>query len=240
MALHVVHRFTDRRHGDLAPDADPATLRQRRGALAPEPWTWLRQVHGAEVVTVTRPGQWAGAVADAAVTSVPGAVLAIQTADCAPLLLIGHQAIGVAHVGWRGLAAGVIEATAAAMADLGDVAHRGILGPCIRSRCYEFGADDLDVVAERYGPAVRSRTATGSPSLDVAAGISVACERLAIDLTDQGTCTACSPVHWSHRAQGDPHRQALVAWLEEDPAGSDRGTDPAGDTERVRPTVRNQ
>ena len=68
-------------------------------------------------------------------------------------------------------------------------------------------------MTERYGPAVRAETAWGSPALDVAAAVAAACGSLGLELDDAGTCTACSPVHWSHRARGDLGRQALVAWV---------------------------
>lgn len=214
MAGEVRSVFTDRRHGDLMVRVDAPVLAARRAAIVDRPWSWLRQVHGADVLTVTAPGELAGTEADGAVTATPGAVLAVQTADCAPVLFTGPGVIGVAHAGWRGLAVGVLEATAQAMAALGGAPERAVLGPCIRARCYEFGGADLDVVAERYGGVVRSTTAWGTPALDVAAGIAEACRRLGIEFDDLGTCTACSPNHWSHRARGEAGRQALVAWIE--------------------------
>ncbi len=207
------YRFTDRGHGDLAVDGEAEALAAHRAALAAEPWTWLRQVHGSEVVVVSEPGQHAGAQADAAVTVVPGAILAVQVADCAPLALLAPGGVGVVHAGWRGLVAGVIEAAAAALADLGAPPTAAVLGPCIRARCYEFGADDLDLVADRYGASVRARTAAGAPALDLAAGVAAACEPLGLQLDDVGTCTACSPRHWSYRARADHARQGLVAWV---------------------------
>lgn len=209
----LASQFTDKRHGDLAVDGDPAALAARRRDLFSGPWTWLRQVHGATVVVVDEPGQHAGAEADAAVTTVHGAVLAVHTADCAPLLLEGRHGIGVVHAGWRGLVDGVIEATAAALDQLGSPPTDAWLGPCIRPRCYEFGAEELDVVADRYGPTVRAQTAWGTPALDLAAGVAEACRRLGIRLEDDGTCTACSPHHYSYRARREAGRQALVARL---------------------------
>jgi hypothetical protein len=209
----VEHRFTGRPDGDLAVTGEHAALAARRAAIGPGPWTWLRQVHGADVVVVTEPGEHAGAAADAAVTAVAGAVLAVQTADCAPLLLVGDGGVGVVHAGWRGLVAGVVEAAAGALASLGAPPQRAVLGPCIRPRCYEFAGVELDQVAERYGSEVRARTSWGTPALDLAAGVAAACRGLGVELDDAGTCTACSPVHWSHRARTDPQRQALVAWL---------------------------
>lgn len=168
-------------------------------------------------MVVTEPGEHAGVAADAIVTATPGAVVAVHTADCAPVLLDGGGAVGVAHAGWRGLTAGVIEATVAAMDDLGHRPTTARLGPCIRTRCYEFGGAELDEVEAAYGPAVRGTTAWGTPALDLAAGVRTACERLGVALDDDGTCTACSPRHWSHRARADTARQALVAWIGPEP-----------------------
>ena len=215
----TVVRFTTTVDGDLAIDLDPDVLEARRRRIAPHPWTWLRQVHGADVVVVTEPGEHAGAEADAAVTTVPGAVLAVQTADCVPLWMVGdadgeRPTVGVVHAGWRGLAAGVIERTADAMAAIGAAPATVRCGPHIRARCYEFGADDLDHVAAACGAEVRGTTAWGTPALDLTAGVRAACDRLGLPLDDDGTCTACSPVHHSHRARGEAGRQAVVAWIE--------------------------
>lgn len=215
--MGVAVRFTTTADGDLAIGADPGELAARRQRLAPHPWTWLRQVHGGEVVVVTEPGEHAGAEADAAVTTVPGAALAVQTADCVPVLLTadgpGSPTVAVVHAGWRGLAAGIIERAAEAMATVGDAPTAAACGPHIRARCYEFGADDLDRVAAACGEEVRGTTAWGTPALDLTAGVRAACERLGLPLVDPGTCTACSPVHFSHRARGEAGRQALVAWI---------------------------
>ncbi|MBO0731516.1 MAG: polyphenol oxidase family protein, partial [Acidimicrobiaceae bacterium] len=117
------------------------------------PWTVLRQVHGARVVTVASPGEGSGEPADGAVTTCPGAALAVLTADCAPVALASPEGVvGVAHAGWRGLLAGVIEATVEAMRALGARRVDAVLGPCIRPACYAFGAEDLEIVAARLGP----------------------------------------------------------------------------------------
>lgn len=204
------HRFTGCAEGDLAPGS-PGVDR-RRQAVATGPWTWLRQVHGATVVVVDRPGQHAGVPADAAVTSSPGAVLAVTVADCAPVVLLAEEAIGVVHAGWRGLRAGVVPAAVAALRRLGAGPLRAVVGPCIRPRCYEFGAAELASVAGALGEGVRARTADGRPALDVAAGVRLALAAEGVsECTDAGTCTACSPFHWSHRGAGDGRRQAVVA-----------------------------
>jgi copper oxidase (laccase) domain-containing protein len=211
----IRHRFTDRDDGDLAVGVAPEVLRARRRALTPHPWTSLRQVHGAAVRVVTRPGEHNGAEGDALVTAVAGAAIAVQTADCGSILLDATDVVGVVHAGWQGLLAGVIEAAATAMGELGSYPHTAVLGPVIRPRCYEFDGPELDLLAERYGTEVRSATGWGTPALDLAAGIRAACAGAGIGFAEgAGTCTACSPIHWSHRARGDVGRQALVAWIE--------------------------
>ena len=88
-----------------------------------------------------------------------------------------------------------------------------LLGPCIRPGCYEFGADDLAQVARRLGDGVRGTTATGAPALDVPAAVRAALGRVGVvEVDDVGICTACSPVHFSHRARRELGRQALVVW----------------------------
>lgn len=204
--------FTDRSHGDLAVTGDSALLATRRDAVAPLPWTWLRQVHGADVVVVRSPGAHAGMAADAAVTSVPGAVVAVATADCAPLVLLADGAVGVVHAGWRGLLAGVVGRAVEALADLGPV-RRAVLGPTIAAHHYAFGADDLDSMVQRFGPEVCSTTWDGTPALDVPATVAAALAEYQVPLAVVGVCTACSPNHWSHRARGERGRQVAVAWV---------------------------
>lgn len=207
--------FTTRNEGDFRIDGDPAALAARRRSVRPGDWTWLRQVHGARVVVVTEPGEHAGADADAAVTGVAGAVLAVHTADCAPVLLYGndHAVVGAAHVGWRGLVAGILDATVDAMGALGAHDLVAVVGPHIRARCYEFGADDLDTAARHCGEDVRATTAWGTPALDVSAGIrSILAARPEIRLVlDEPGCTACEPGrYYSHRARADTGRHAAL------------------------------
>ncbi|MDQ3107634.1 MAG: polyphenol oxidase family protein, partial [Actinomycetota bacterium] len=202
------------------PDGPSRAMVARRRALVDGPWTWLRQVHGARVVEVVRPGDHAGVEADAAVTAHTDAVLCILTADCAPISLRSPEGIrGVAHAGWKGLADGVIEATVAAMRALGAGSIEAALGPCIHPGCYEFSPADLDVVARRLGDSVRASTSVGRPALDLPNAVRVAIAGAGATLTeDAAGCTACAvdesgvPRWYSHRARADAARQALVQW----------------------------
>jgi len=111
----------------------------------------LKQVHGTTVITVTKPwpaGQ--GPDADALVTRERGIGLGIITADCAPVLLHDAAAgvIGAVHAGWRGAAAGVLEATISAMLALGatKAGIAAVVGPCIGQNSYEVGPDLRDEI----------------------------------------------------------------------------------------------
>jgi YfiH family protein len=179
-------------------------------------WTWLRQIHGAELVIVDRPGQWSGAEADAAIVTVPEAAVAVHTADCVPIVLAAPDVVGVVHAGWRGLAAGVVDEAVAAMRRAAPDGEVGaVIGPCIRVECYEFGPSDLDRVAASLGDAVRGRTSSGAPALDLTAGVNIALRRSGVtSIDDDGSCTACDRRWFSHRARGETARQAAVAWLE--------------------------
>jgi YfiH family protein len=182
----------------------------------PGPVSWLHQQHGAAVVVVSTPGDHAGEPADAAVTASPGCALAVRTADCAPVVLVAEGVVGVVHAGWRGLLGGVIEESAKAMVDLGATSIEAVLGPCIRPGCYEFGEAELDLVAARLGPAVRSTTGWGTPALDLAAAVAAACAEAGIQhLLDEAGCTACDRRWFSHRARAEPGRIATIAWLTE-------------------------
>ncbi|HEX5693492.1 MAG TPA: peptidoglycan editing factor PgeF, partial [Arenimonas sp.] len=141
---------------------DPALAQRNRDLLAgwldlPSPPHWLRQVHSTGVLRFDVPPPAGGdePEADAAVTSVPGVVLAILTADCLPVVFAARDGreVAAAHAGWRGLAAGMLEATVAAMhTPAKDVI--AWLGPAAGPRAYEIGTDVRDAfVAQDAGAA---------------------------------------------------------------------------------------
>jgi YfiH family protein len=211
--------FTTSVQGDLAPPryGEPSPdLVARWRAVVERRLSWLRQVHGAEVVIVTSPGGGAGRQADALVTDHPAAAVAVFTADCGPVALLSREGpVAAVHAGWRGLVAGVVEAAVSALRAAGASEIRAVLGPCIHPERYEFGAAELDRVAGVLGDGVRATSREGAPALDLPAAVVVALDRAGVQhIEDVGVCTASSPHHWSHRAAGDVARQALVVWRE--------------------------
>jgi polyphenol oxidase len=134
-------------------DAPAAVLEnQRRFALAlgARP-VWLQQVHGADVLRLSAAHLHPGASlpqADASICTEPGIACAVQVADCLPVLLCSAdgRAVGAAHAGWRGLAAGVVDHTVAALCEAAGCAPGHLLawlGPCIGPDAFEVGADVL-------------------------------------------------------------------------------------------------
>ena len=194
---------------EVAPD-----VQARRRAVVDAPWTWLRQVHGDTVITVGGRGDGAGSKADASVTGQRGAVLAVLTADCAPVALVSPEGVVAAvHAGWRGLQVGVLQRAVDAARGMGATELRALLGPCIHAECYEFGAGDLDAVAAQLGDGVRALTAAARPALDVPSAVASALKQAGVtELDDVGVCTACSDNYFSWRARRELARQAMVVW----------------------------
>jgi hypothetical protein len=155
---------------------------------------------------------------DGLVTAEPGVVLAVLTADCAPVLLADPAArvVGAVHAGWRGLAAGVVEAAVAALAGLGadPAATVGLVGPAVGGCCYEVGDDVRAAVGDRY-PAALATTRDGRPSLDPAAAAAAALAGAGIaEVRVAGECTYdLAERFFSHRRdRGVTGRQAgLIA-----------------------------
>lgn len=192
-----------------APDE---VIAARRLAVASGRWRWLRQRHGDGVVVLGPEEVCEGREADALVTTLPGAPLAVFSADCALIGLASPEGIvGAVHAGWRGLLAGVIERAAESMRRAGATGISAVVGPCIGAECYEFGVDGIVPMEERYGPSVASRTSSGSTALDLRAGVHRSLEGLEVQVVaDHAFCTACDPGWYSWRARKDTGRQALV------------------------------
>jgi YfiH family protein len=176
---------------------------------------WLRQVHGTTVAV--EPGE-DEPEADAAVTRTPGTVLAILTADCLPVVFAADDGSGIAaaHAGWRGLAAGVLEATVSAM-DAPPARILAWLGPAAGAQAYEVGDDVRDAFVARDPDAARAFVATrpGHWHVDLYA---LARQRLAACGVERvhggGLCTISDPARFfSHRRDRRSGRMATLAWL---------------------------
>jgi YfiH family protein len=142
------------------------------------PLATVRQVHGAEVAqaSVVARDDWLAPPeeeADAMVTD-RDAVLAVQTADCAAVLLFDPESriVAAAHAGWRGTARGVIRKTLKAMGESGASPARIVaaIGPCIGPACYEVGEEVARRLPESAEPIRRAR---GKYLMDLANAVEV-------------------------------------------------------------------
>jgi YfiH family protein len=164
----------------------------------------VRQVHGSNVHHATAPGVLGEG--DALWTDERGLPLAVFTADCLGVAVLADGAVGVAHVGWRGAAAGVVPALAEAMKEAGHHPVGAVVGPGIGPCCFEVGPE----VAERF-PGHTSTTTWGTVSVDLP-GVVVS-QLPGIDVMVVGGCTRHDQTWFSHRRDRTPMRQAAVTWL---------------------------
>ena len=219
----VVVVATDRDDGDVHPErVEPAALRRRQHAVAGRDWVMLDEVHGVEVHRVldVAPTWPLAAVGDVLVGATSTRPLAVWAGDCAPVALVGSDGstLVVAHAGWRGLAAGVVDVAVDAVESHGTPVGAAVLGPCIHPCCYEFGAVDLAAVATGVHATpdqVSTRSIDGRLMLDVPGAVRTALARRSVELESVGPCTGCDDRYYSHRTRGDTGRHALVGWVEE-------------------------
>ena len=229
-----VHALTSLRHGlgvSTAPfdhfnlgsrcgdDAD-AVIENRRQLQAalhlPSPPHWLRQVHG--VAVAVEPG-FDEPEADAAVTATPGRVLAILTADCLPVVLASRAGddIGAAHAGWRGLCAGVLEATVGAMRTPAQQLMAW-LGPAAGPQAYEIGEDVFAAFVQRDPAAAAAFVATrpGHWKVDLYALARQRLQAVGVTAVFGGEqCTISDPARFfSHRRDQRGGRIATLVWMQ--------------------------
>jgi copper oxidase (laccase) domain-containing protein len=196
--------FGTRRDGN---GRDDAVARRRISAELglPTAWAAVHQVHGADVAAVEVPGS--GGEADGLVTVVPMLPLTVAHTDCLAVVVEGDGAVGIAHAGWRGVAAGIVGTLRAAVEQAGVTPLRAAIGPGIGPCCFEVGED----VAGLF-PGFVSRTTWGTTSVDLPAAAAAALEGLTP--WRSGRCSHCGPEFHSFREDGtmDP-RQVGVAWV---------------------------
>jgi YfiH family protein len=239
-----VHAFTTLRHGAgmsqapfdtfnlgnkyAADGDDPAVVARNRAQLAelaglPSAPHWLKQVHGIDVLRVETPADPDATepVADALLTSVPGVVLAILTADCLPVVFAAKDGseVAAAHAGWPGLSKGMLEATLAAMRTPAEDLVAWI-GPAAGPRRYEVGENVFDafVAQDAAASAAFAPTRPGHWLADLPA---LARRRLvargmrADDIHGGDLCTISEPERFfSHRRDGRSGRIATLAWMQ--------------------------
>jgi len=185
-----------------------------RAALPADP-AWLRQVHGTQVIDLDNS---TGREGDAATTRAATMVCTVKAADCMPVLLADEAGtvVGAAHAGWRGLAAGVLEAT---LGQMGIPGKRVVawLGPAIGPRVYEVG-DEVRAVFLQQDSAVQSAFSPTRPGHWLLDLYAVARQRLQQRGVERvfggGFCTYSDPQRfYSYRRDRTAGRMAAFIWL---------------------------
>jgi YfiH family protein len=208
-------------------DAPEHVLENRAAvrAMLPGAPAWISQVHGIAVVDAAsvQPGAPVR-VGDASIATAPGVVCAVMTADCLPVLFadLAGTVVGAAHAGWRGLAAGVLSETVAAMRAAGAGEITAWLGPAIGPTKFEVGPDVLDAFMAGAQDQEQVRSAfmsyPGRPGKYLADMNALARSMLARDGVSRvwggNHCTATETDRfYSYRRDGVTGRQASLIWL---------------------------
>lgn len=171
----------------------------------------VHQMHGTDTLIVRR-GMPAHGVettrADAIVTDDPARLLAIRTADCAPILLSSTdgRVVGAAHAGWRGVIGGVVVRAIEAMRSLGATSIVGVVGPCIGVGAFEVGPEVAARFTETFGPLAGMVTISKEARPRVDLGVALLHQLRAAGVSEVervGGCTFTDPgLFFSHRRDG--------------------------------------
>jgi polyphenol oxidase len=207
---------------------DRVTVRENRSRVAEHLGSshgdvqTIFQVHSADVVAVdTVVDRDSLPKADALVTATRGLAIGVLTADCCPVLFADSEArvVGAAHAGWKGALGGVLEATVAAMENLGATRARitAAYGPTISQPSYEVGQEFLDTFAGQdpaFSRFFKSGGKTGKQQFDLPAFVDFRLR--ASSLTRVEACAPCTYRNESlfysyrrsvHRSEADYGRQ---------------------------------
>lgn len=180
---------------------------------------WLQQVHGSTVAELgPLPGE-REPQADAAVSRIPGTVLAILTADCLPVLFCDRagSVVAAAHAGWRGLADGVLEATVAAMQVPPDRILAWV-GAAIGPQAFEVGDEVREAFVDWHPEAAAAfvpQPVPGKWLADLYQLARIRLNRIGVQaIHGGGRCTFSeTDVFFSYRRDGVTGRMASLIWL---------------------------
>ena len=207
LAVHV---------GDAAPAVAENRARLRRHLQLPGEPLWLEQVHGCRVVDVSGAGECTAA--DASVSRERGRVCVVMTADCLPVLFCDRAGteVAAAHAGWRGLAAGVLEATVDTLGSPPDTLMAW-LGPAIGPGAFEVGAEVREAFTAVHPQAADAFVARpdGRWLADIYALARIRLQAAGVvDVYGGGYCTFSDPQRfYSFRREPVTGRMASLIWL---------------------------
>ncbi len=191
---------------------------------------WLNQVHGTRVIDAAQLIHAPSSIpadADASICMQAGIACCVMTADCLPVLfwdIAGRagRVVGAAHAGWRGLAAGVLHNTVAAMREQGAQEISAWLGPAIGPQHFEVGDDVRAAFASQFSPAIIAASFVAKPGApgkylaDIFALARAALQQVGVQkIFGGGMCTVSdSAQFYSYRRDQQTGRMAALIWLE--------------------------
>ncbi len=201
---------------------DPAAVEANRTAVAGalglprDRLLFMDQCHGAEVARADGPWDQGAPAVDAVVTAREDLGLAALAADCVPVLLADPVAgvVAAVHAGRPGMVAGVVVRAVDALVDAGaDPAHTvAVVGPSVCGRCYEV-PEGMRAEAAAVSPPSATVSWTGTPAIDVAAGVVDQLSSRGVQVTWVRGCTRESPDLFSYRRDGVTGRFAGIVRL---------------------------
>ncbi|VVN01902.1 Polyphenol oxidase [Pseudomonas fluorescens] len=201
-------------HVDDRPEAVAENRRRLTDQFSIQP-AWLQQVHG---IAVAHADPGIVATADASWTATPGIACTSMTADCLPVLFCDRAGtrVAAAHAGWRGLAAGVLEATLDSL----DVPAEDVLvwlGPAIGPQAFEVGPEVREVFINQLPAAAEAFVPSDNAGKFMADIYTLARLRLAergvTAVYGGGLCTVTDPRFFSYRRASRTGRFASLVWL---------------------------
>ena len=187
---------------------DPTAVARNRARVAeafelePEALRFMRQLHGTAVAVVGSERQDVAPEADVMITDSSAVALVVMVADCTPILLLDRTEglAAVVHAGRVGFTHGLVDAAVAALRDRGARDLEALVGPSICPRCYEVPADLRDLAAAA-SPAAYSVSRSGTPAIDVAAGVVDHLHSAGVSVTWLPGCTREDETLFSHRRE---------------------------------------
>ena len=200
--------------GDHVGDESIAVANNRRilqNMLSRMEPRFMNQVHGDQFHCVESADE-PTPTCDALITTTPAINLAVQVADCIPLLIHADSVVAAVHVGRKGLVNGIALKVFDEMKRLGGKNFTAWIGPHICGTCYEVSQDVFDEVISQH-PASRSQTAKGTHALDLARSLKEMLIQRGVTVHVSEICTVESMDHFSYRRDGVTGRTVGVIAL---------------------------
>jgi len=175
------------------------------------PTLFMNQVHG-DSFHFAQSADEVIPTCDALITTKPGLNVAVQVADCIPLLIHGESVVAAVHVGRKGLVNEIALKVVVEMKRLGGKNFQAWIGPHICGRCYEVSQDVFAEVTAKY-PSSRSQTIQETLALELARPLEEILRQQGVTVKNSEVCTVESLDHFSYRRDGITGRSVGVIAL---------------------------